>query len=119
VVPNDPSLTYTWINNNTAVGLGGSGTGIPPSFTAGTNNTLANMSSVVTVTPAIGTCVGPPANFTITVYPTPVINPIADVEFCPNVNSPAIAFSVLPGGGSPSFTWLNSNPTIGLGANGS
>jgi len=117
--PNDPTMTFVWVNNNTAVGLGANGTGIPPSFTAASNATLANISSVVTVTPTLGVCVGPPANYTITIYPTPVINPIADVEFCPNVNSPAINFSVLPGGGNPSFTWLNSDPNIGLAANGS
>lgn len=116
--PNDPNTTFSWVNNNTAVGLGGSGAGIPPGFTAAANNTLANVSSVVTVTPTLGSCVGPPANYTITIYPTPVINPIANVEYCPNVNVPAINFSVLPGGGSPSFTWFNSNPNIGLAANG-
>lgn len=116
--PNDPSMVFSWMNNNTATGLGASGSGIPPAFTAAANNTLANVSGVVTVTPTLGVCVGPPATFTITIYPTPVINPIADVEFCPNVNSPAINFSVLPAGGNPSFTWFNSNAGIGLTANG-
>lgn len=116
--PNDPATTFSWVNNNTATGMTANGTGIPGSFTAASNATLANISGVVTVTPTLNGCVGPPATYTVVIYPTPVINPIADVEFCPNVNSPAIAFSVLPGGGSPSFTWFNSNASIGLTANG-
>ncbi len=116
--PNDPAMVFAWVNNNTAVGLGANGTGIPPSFTASSNNTLANITSVVTVTPTLNGCVGTPGNYTITIYPTPVINPIANVEKCPNVNIAAINFSVLPGGGNPSFGWANSNTSIGLTAGG-
>ncbi len=116
--PNDPAMTFGWTNAGGPVGLGASGTGIPPSFTAASNNTLANITSVVTVTPTLNGCVGPPGNYTITIYPTPVINPIANVEKCPNVNIAAINFSVLPGGGNPSFGWANSNATIGLTTGG-
>ncbi|HXB42369.1 MAG TPA: PKD domain-containing protein [Bacteroidia bacterium] len=112
--PNDPAMTFNWVNSNTAVGLGANGTGIPPSFTASSNSTLANITSVVTVTPTLNGCVGPPGTYTLAIYPTPVINPVANVEKCPNVNIAAINFSVLPGGGNPSFGWSNSNPSIGL-----
>lgn len=117
--PNDPSTTFSWVNGNTATGMTGNGTGIPAAFTAAANNTLSNVSGIVTVTPTLGTCVGPPATYTVTIYPTPVINPIMNAEFCPNENSAAINFSVLPGGGSPSFTWQNSNTIIGLAGSGS
>lgn len=118
VVPNDPNMTYGWTNSNTVVGMGASGTGIPGSFVAATNNTLANLSSVVSVTPTLNGCVGPPGTYTITIYPTPVINPMVNVEQCPNNAVPPTNLSVLPGGGAPNFSWQNSNPSIGLAASG-
>ena len=45
--------TYTWSNNNTAIGLAASGTGDIPTFTA-TNTTNAAISATVTVTPSYG-----------------------------------------------------------------
>jgi len=116
--PNDPATTYQWSNSNPAIGLGASGVGTTPSFTAGTNSTLVNMLAVVTVTPTLNGCVGPPGNYTITVKPTPYKVYTPPVEFCPAVNSPQINFSVIPGGGVPTFTWVNTNSTIGLGSTG-
>lgn len=116
--PNDPNMTFGWTNSNTATGQLANGIGIPGAFTASSNATLANISGVVTVTPSLNGCQGPPSTYTVTIYPTPVINPIANVEYCPGVATQAINFSVLPGGGSPSFTWFNSNTGIGLAGNG-
>lgn len=56
-----PSITltgsatmYSWTNSNTAIGLGSSGIGNIPAFTA-INNTNAPVSATVTATPQIGT----------------------------------------------------------------
>jgi gliding motility-associated-like protein len=62
--------TYTWANANTLIGLGASGTGNVPSFTA-TNATSSPITSDVTVIPSLGGCTGPAEIYTITVYPDP------------------------------------------------
>ena len=49
--PANTSPTYVWTNNNTLIGLGGSGSSIPPVFTAGLNNTGANITGVINITP--------------------------------------------------------------------
>lgn len=118
--PNDPNTVFSWTNNNTNTGMGASGTGDPSTytFTAGSNATMANITGIVTVTPTLGTCVGPPATYTVTIYPTPVINPVANIEKCPNLPIGPINLSVMPGGGTPSFAWSNSNPNIGLSSSG-
>ncbi|MBX2934320.1 MAG: proprotein convertase P-domain-containing protein [Ferruginibacter sp.] len=48
--------TFSWVNNNTAIGLAASGTGNIPAFTA-TNATNAPITGTVTVTPSISTIV--------------------------------------------------------------
>ena len=118
--PNDPSTVFAWVNSNTNTGMAANGgPTIPGSFTAASNATLANITSVVTVTPAIGTCVGQPATYTVTIYPTPVINPIADVEYCPGVASNTVAISMIPvSGGVQSYNWsAPSGASIGLTPN--
>lgn len=68
------TVTYTWTNDNTSIGLAASGTGNLPAFTA-TNTTCADITATITVTPTIdgaGTsCEGTPITFTITIHPTP------------------------------------------------
>lgn len=117
--PNDPATTYQWVNSNPAIGLTGSGIGMTPAFTASANSTLANIQSIVTVTPTLNGCVGPPSSYTITVKPTPLVSPGPDLEFCPNINTSAINFSCVPGGGVPTYFWTNLNSAIGLASSGS
>ncbi len=112
--PNDPATTYVWTNNNGSIGLNNGGSGIPPSFTVSANNSLANMQGVVTVIPTLNGCVGPPANYTITIRPTPFVNYIPDVEYCPSVNTTAINFTSIPAGPT-TYTWVNTNTAIGVG----
>ncbi|MFL5762959.1 MAG: PKD domain-containing protein [Bacteroidia bacterium] len=61
---------YSWTNSNTAIGLGASGTGNVPAFTA-TNTGTSPISGTITITPSIGSCNGTPVTYTITVNPTP------------------------------------------------
>ncbi|MFY9310962.1 MAG: M12 family metallo-peptidase [Bacteroidia bacterium] len=69
---NPPGASFTWTNSNTAIGLGASGTGNVPSFTA-SNTGASPITATVTVTPSIDNCPGTPDSYTITVNPTPEI----------------------------------------------
>lgn len=114
-VSNPVGATFAWTNTNTAIGLAGSGNGNISTFT-GTNGGTTPISGTVSVTPSIGTCVGTPVNFTITINPTPIISAITDVIACENANVPQTTISVVPA--TATTSWSNSNTAIGLGASG-
>ncbi|MEO6037186.1 MAG: hypothetical protein ABIQ93_02155, partial [Saprospiraceae bacterium] len=102
--------TFTWTNNNTATGVGASGTGNINTTGAAVSNQEI---STITVTPNIGACPGTPKMFTVTVNPTLLVNDPPDMAACSGdpIN---VAFS----GTASTFSWTNSNPAIGLGASG-
>ena len=107
-----------WTNSTTSIGLGASGTGNIPSFTA-VNNGSAPVTSTVTVTPVYfnsGTsCPGTPTTFTYTVNPTATVNAVANQVFC--AGSPStVNFSGNATG--TVYSWTNSNTDIGLAASG-
>ncbi len=108
--------TYNWTNSNTAIGLGASGSGNIPSFTA-TNATGAPITSTITVTPSLNGCTGTPITFTITVNPLPTVNAVTSQTRCANALTAAVNFSGSMG--TATYNWTNSNPAIGLGASGS
>jgi gliding motility-associated-like protein len=115
--PNDPTMTFAWTNSNINTGMpANGGPAISGPFTAAANATLANVVGTVTVIPTLGTCVGPPATYTVTIYPTPVINPIPDVEYCPNVPTAPVTISMIPvSGGVQSYNWSSpTGSTIGI-----
>ena len=75
--PNEGTVTYSWTNNNTAIGLAASGTSDNiPAFTA-TNNTTESIVATITVTPTYTyggkSCVGTEEVFTITVKDLPAV----------------------------------------------
>jgi gliding motility-associated-like protein len=107
--------TFAWTNNNTSIGLGASGSGNVPAFTA-TNPGSTPIVGTITVTPTLNGCAGPPSSYTITVNPTPTVNVPADFSVCNGAVVPGTVFSSIPAGGS--YTWTNSNTAIGLGTNG-
>ncbi|MFH0893574.1 MAG: PKD-like domain-containing protein, partial [Bacteroidota bacterium] len=107
--------TYTWANSNTAIGLAASGTGQVPGFTA-TNTTSAAITGTITITPTLGTCVGTPVTYTITVNPLPVITAPANITVCSGTAIPAGSITSTPAGAT--YTWTNSNTAIGLAASG-
>ena len=104
------NTTYTWTNNNPAIGLAaasvGNVTGIP-SFLA-TNTTTTPITGTITVTPTYTSggvsCVGATQTFTITVNPTPQIsNKIASI--CSSAT-----FTVTPVNGTSSDIFaINTN----------
>ncbi len=112
---NPPGATYTWTNSNTGIGLPASGSGNIPGYTA-TNGTGGAISGTITVTPSVNGCAGNPSSFIVTVSPSPVANTPSSVTVCPGASVPASNFTTTPAGGT--FTWTNSNPSIGLPASG-
>ena len=108
--------TYTWTNNNTAVGLGATGSGNIGSFTATNTGTTVD-SAVITVTPSINGCTGTSTSFTIIVNPAPTINSIANQSLCNGEGTSLVTFNGNTSGAV--YNWTNDNTSIGLGASGS
>ncbi|MFM6175878.1 MAG: PKD-like domain-containing protein, partial [Sphaerospermopsis kisseleviana] len=105
---------YQWNNSNTSIGLPASGSGNISAFTAANNfNTL--ITAQITVTPFSNGCSGVPMQFSITVRPTPSVNPIADRVFCTQAISSPIIFvgSTIP---NSIYQWTHNNGAIGLGS---
>jgi gliding motility-associated-like protein len=113
------NATFAWTNANTAIGLGASGSGNVPIFTATNASTTTPLSSQVSVTSSVlvngVTCTGSPTLFTITVNPNTVPTAVNGQTLCNGSNSAAIALS----GTGNSYTWTNSNTAVGLAASGS
>ena len=104
-----------WTNTQPGIGIPASGIGTIPSFTA-VNNTAASITSVVTVTPTLGTCTGTPSTITITVGPSPTI-----VEPVSNLYCDGATFAGVDWGATPSSTvvnWTNDNTNSGLPGSG-
>ena len=106
---------FTWTNDNTSIGLlsGGSGD-IPPFIVINTINTA--VTSNITVTPSGATCPGAPKTFSITAKPTPTVVRPADQSLCNGSSIQAVDFNGTVS--NTSYSWTNSNTSIGLAANG-
>ena len=108
--------TYSWTNDNTAIGLGTSGNGNISAFAA-KNTTNAPISANITVTPSANGCDGTPQTFKITVNPTSTVSKPADVVACNNEQIVAISFTGSSVSGT-TYNWTNDNTNIGLAASG-
>ena len=112
------TTTYNWTNNTPSIGIT-SGSGSIPSFST-INNGATPVIATITVTPSFNNgsinCTGPAKTVTITVNPTPTVTAPSNITICNNEVVPATNFTSLPAGGT--FTWTNSNPSIGLSASG-
>jgi gliding motility-associated-like protein len=107
--------TYAWTNSNPAIGLAISGTGDIPAFTA-SNSTNAVLQSTITVTPTLNGCEGVPSSFTISVLPTPIMNPVSNIIVCDGSTLNEVAFSsVFP---STTYSWTSNNISTGIGVSG-
>ncbi len=110
-----PGTTFNWTNSDPTIGLAASGTGdIQPFVTLNTG--ITPIIATITVTPTANGCTGTPITFTITVNPTATVNPIASVVYCNGATTALIPLTSPVSG--TTFTWTNSDPTIGLAANG-
>ncbi len=104
--------TYTWTNDNVAIGLGAGPTAGNISFTS-TNAGNTPISATVTVSPSANGCAGPSQTFTITINPTPTVDDPADQVVCAG-DLVTVNFTGSVGGAT--YTWSNDNVAIGLGA---
>jgi large repetitive protein len=115
--------TFTYTNNNTAIGLPSSGTGSSINFT--TANVTTQQVATITVTPTVNGCSGPSQSFTITVNPTPV-NPTvtSPINYCQNATASALTagntsgnnllwYTVASGGTSSTTAPTPSTTTVG------
>ena len=107
--------TYSWINNNTAIGLAASGSTNIGSFTA-TNSGSSPITATITVTPGYTfnnvACSGLSETFTITVNPAPLVSFSAvNQAICSGGSSAAILLSsVTP---NVNISW-SSTPPAGI-----
>ncbi|TCZ74099.1 PKD domain-containing protein [Flaviaesturariibacter aridisoli] len=90
-----PGISFTWTNDNPAIGLPASGSGDVPAFIA-VNTTNTPIVATITVIPSSSTCSGPARTYTITVNPTPPINAGADQIIC-NASSVTMQAVLAPG----------------------
>jgi len=107
--------TYSWVNDNSSMGLGASGTGDIPSFP--TQNTTGLMDTAnITVTPSYNGCDGPSVSFQIIITPILEVDPIASDDFCAGDDFPGVIFTgnVL----TTVYDWTNDNTSIGLPPSG-
>ena len=115
------TVNYNWVNDNPSIGLAANGSGNLASFTA-VNSGLAPVTATITVTPVIingaSSCEGPAKSFTITVNPTASVNQPANLVHCTDIGTDPVIFSTDRTGGVTTYTWTNSNPSIGLPASG-
>ena len=114
------TTTYAWTNNNTNIGLGASGNGNIPSFTAiaGTTSETATIVVTPTFTNNNVQCTGPTETFTITVNPTAQVNEVASQVLCNTESTDAINFSTENLDGTTTYAWTNNNTATGLEASG-
>ena len=116
------TTTYTWTTTSAGIGLPASGSGDIASFNA-INAGTSPLTETVTVTPHYDNgsvvCDGPTKDFTITVNPTGQVNDPADEVVCNGSSTTTVIFSTVNTGGTTTYTWVNDQPGIGLGASGS
>ncbi len=113
------ALSFQWTNSAPSIGLAANGTGNIPSFIA-TNTGLSPVIAILTVTAVYNnagiTCIGNSQTFTITVNPTPTVNPVANQVLCNGSSTAAVNFTGSVFG--TIYNWTNNNPSIGLAASG-
>ena len=114
--------TYTWTNTESGIGLGASGTGNLPAFTA-INAGTSPIVATIEITPHFDNgsviCDGPSKTFTITVNPDGQVDDPADQVLCNGSSTAPVIFNTVNTGGTTTYTWVNSDATIGLAASGS
>ena len=106
---------FDWSNNDPSIGLAANGSGNIAAF-QGINSGVSAVTATISVTPTANTCAGAPVDFTITVNPSPSVDPITDQSVCNGLATAVVNFTS-PNPGT-TFDWVNSNVSIGLGANG-
>jgi large repetitive protein len=115
-------VTYTWINDNTAIGLAAAGSGGLPAFTALNGKTdKTPEAALITVTPTNTNnglqCPGDAASFHIIVLPSISLQPIKGEVVCSGSTIPALTPTHNAGsapGSSVAYSWTVSGSGISL-----
>lgn len=110
-----PSTTYTWTNNNPAIGIAASGSGQIGKFKV-TNTSNIPDTAIVVVTPFASGCKGTSATYRYIVQPVLRVLSPTNTTHC-HGTSVNISIPTIPAGASVS--WTNDNTAIGLAASGS
>ena len=114
------TTTFSWTNDNTAIGLDATGTG-NIDITA-INTTDEPLTANIVVTPSFendgDTNTGDSTTFTVTVNPTGQVDVVGNQIVSNGFDTTAIAFSTENVNGSTTFDWTNSITSIGLAASG-
>ena len=114
------TTTFSWTNDNTAIGLDATGTG-NIDITA-INTTDQPLTANIVVTPSFendgDTNTGDSTTFTITVNPTGQVDVVGNQIVSNGFDTTAIAFSTTNVNGTTTFDWTNSITSIGLAASG-
>lgn len=106
-----PGTTFSWTNSNSAIGLGASGTGALPSFTA-VNAGAVPLTATITVIPSGNGCTGTPMTFTIFVNPVPVPVIIGSgPAVCQSVNNSTEIYSTANVSGN-TYNWSVTGGTF-------
>ena len=121
VLSTSPTFAYTWVANNNLNTTGESSSTQASSII---NDVITNSSSVdqqvvyqIIPTNTITGCVGQPFNYSITVRPVATVTQISNQTVCVPNSTTAVNFSGSPSG--TTYTWTNSQTSIGLASNGS
>jgi gliding motility-associated-like protein len=110
-----PTATFTWVNNQTLIGLPANGTGDILPFIP-TNATTVPVTAMIQVqaidTYNNTTCSSPIDTFYITVNPIPNFNSVPNMVVCAGETVPLtfITGTVI----NTTYNWTNNNNTIGL-----
>ena len=112
------TVIYEWTVDHPEVGLSdGSGNTLLP-FRA-MNSTTAPLVASITVTPTYivdqVNCAGTSTDFTVTVNPTAQVDSINNQVVCNGDSTETVMFSTnAEGADTVTYSWINSNPAIGL-----
>jgi gliding motility-associated-like protein len=108
------TTTYNWVNNGDAIGITSANTNVTiiQSFTAvnpGASPLVASIDVIPIYSSGGLSCPGPSDNFSITVAPTPLVNPTQDITICSQFQQPQITFN----GTGTSYEWsADTNPPV-------
>lgn len=114
--PVDNTFYSSWNNTNVQIGLPNSGNGTIASFEA-LNYSQTPQTTSISVIPNANGCFGVSTVVTsITVRPSPVPNPMSDIEVCSGDLVNVLPFS--SNTTNVNFAWQHANPSIGIALNG-
>jgi PKD repeat protein len=108
ITTNPSGVTYNWTATNHAnTGMPANGTGAAPSssYNAPPNSSLVKQVSVISYTPSLNGCVGTTVTETVTIKPTPFVDPVPPSFYCPNQVTNPVNFTCQPAGGTPIFIY--------------